>query len=210
MTSTQFVVPATPVLLPLCAVWMLASWLRLRRRAVLTPQRLLAAWALGWYVAAVSAATLFPLQIALGAYANKASVLSMANVIPLLTIDPRTFLLNIVMTMPLGVVLPLVWRVRGTAHLAGLAVGFSASIEVLQFLTDALLSSGRTADINDLAANTLGAVAGFLMSRWSCRIAAVDRIAAGFRIPVADAVSAHGLAGSGAAIEPFPRQGPVG
>jgi glycopeptide antibiotics resistance protein len=187
MPSTQFVVSDTPVLLPLCAVWMVASWLRLRRRGVLTPQRLVAAWAMGWYVAAVLAVTLFPLQIALGAYANKASILSMVNVIPVLTIDPRTFLLNIVMTVPLGVLLPLVWRVRGMGHLAGLALAFSAGVEVLQFLTDALLSSGRTADINDLAANTLGAVAGFLLLRWLCRIAAVHRITTRFRIPVGDA-----------------------
>jgi glycopeptide antibiotics resistance protein len=194
MPSTSFIVPAMPVLLPLCGVWMVASWLRLRRRAVLTPLRLVTAWVMGWFVMMMLAVTLFPLQVALGDYANRASMLSKANLIPLVTIDARTFLLNILMTVPLGVLLPLVCRVRGVVHLAGLAAGFSASVEVVQFLTDVLVSSGRTADVNDLAANTLGAVAGFLMLRGLCRVAVVDRIATRFRIPhpVGEAVSAHG------------------
>ena len=185
MRNVMVVVPATPVLLPLWGVWMVASWLRLRHRAVLTPLRLVTAWAMGCYLVMVLAVTLFPLQVAFGDYANHASLLSQANVIPLVTIDPRTFVLNVVMTVPLGVLLPLVWPVRRLRRLIGLALAFSASVEVVQFLTNVLLSSGRTADVNDLAANTLGAVAGFLMLRCLCRFAVVDRMANRFRIPPA-------------------------
>jgi glycopeptide antibiotics resistance protein len=177
MSNVMFVVPATPVLLPLWGVWMIASWLRLRRRRMLTPLRLVMAWVMGSYVVLVLAVTLFPLQVALGDYANHASMLSKANLVPLVTIDARTFVLNFIMTVPLGLLLPLISHVRGPVHLMGLALGFSASIEGLQFLTNALLSSGRLADVNDLLANTLGAVAGFLALRWLFRVPLADRTA---------------------------------
>jgi glycopeptide antibiotics resistance protein len=193
MPNVMFVVPSTPVLLPLWGLWMVASWLRLRHRAVLTPLRLVTAWVMGCYLVIVLAVTLLPLQLAFGAYANHASTLSKANVIPLVTIDPRTFVLNLVMTVPLGIVLPLVRPVRGLVHLMGLALGVSASVEMVQFLTNVLLSSGRLADVNDLVGNTLGASAGFLTLRCLCRIAVVARATERLRIPpVADPVFAKG------------------
>jgi hypothetical protein len=78
----MFVVPATPVLLPLWGVWMVASWLRLRCRAMVAPLRLVMAWVMGSCVVSVLAVTLFPLQVALGDYANHASMLSKVNLIP--------------------------------------------------------------------------------------------------------------------------------
>ena len=68
------------------------------------------------------------------------------------------FLLNILMTMPLGFLLPFLyrdWRRFSRAVLAG--AGFSLLIECSQLLTN------RACDIDDLIANTLGAALGYAL-----------------------------------------------
>ncbi|KNB50504.1 VanZ family protein [Streptomyces caatingaensis] len=69
--------------------------------------------------------------------------------------DVRDFLLNILMFVPGG----LLSASAGLRFAAAAACGFlgSLAIEVTQYLT----SSGRTADVNDLLANSLGCVAGY-------------------------------------------------
>ncbi|MFC5721040.1 VanZ family protein [Streptomyces gamaensis] len=69
--------------------------------------------------------------------------------------DTKDFLLNVLMFVPGGIVL----AVAGTRFAWAALFGFLGSlvIETTQYLT----SSGRTADINDLLANTLGCLAGF-------------------------------------------------
>lgn len=155
-------VPALPVLLPLTAAAMLTTGIALRRRRMSTPRRLMTVWAFCWYVAAVLAVTILPLQLALGVYTNRAAWYEKANFIPILTIDVATFVLNIVLMLPLGVLLPLVRTIRGTKQVALIALAFSGLIEVIQFVSNVVVSSGRTGDVNDLIANVLGAVAGYL------------------------------------------------
>jgi len=161
--NTQFEVPAPPVLVPMAAGLMFAAWLILRHRRTVTPRRLITAWALCGYLVAVMAMTLLPLQVQLGSYANRTPWYEKANFIPILTIDLRTFVLNIILTVPLGIFLPLMTSIRGGKRVALLALCFSAGIETVQYVTDILLSSGRTADVNDLIANTLGALLGYLI-----------------------------------------------
>ena len=73
-------------------------------------------------------------------------------------IDPVGYLLNVVMFLPFGILVPLIWkRIRKGTCLA--ALGFSALIEVTQ------LFSGRGTDVDDLIMNTLGAVIGYLAYR---------------------------------------------
>ncbi|MEV4281681.1 VanZ family protein [Actinoplanes xinjiangensis] len=158
MPDLQTEIPAAPVLIPLVAVLMLTAWLKWR-------DRLLAAWAATFYLAGVIGVTLLPLQIATGVYANGTDWYGKANIIPLLTIDPVTFMLNIVLTLPFGFLLPMLRPIRGLAHIAALAFLFSATIEVVQLITNVTVSSGRLADVNDLIANTLGGAIGFLASR---------------------------------------------
>jgi len=77
-------------------------------------------------------------------------------------VDAPSFLLNVVMFMPLGVLLPLrvprlgsFWRVLACSFAASL------SIEVVQLIIDLTLHGRRTADVNDLVANAVGGVLGF-------------------------------------------------
>ena len=46
----------------------------------------------------------------------------------------------------------------------------STAIELLQLVGNIVFSTGRTTDINDVIANTLGAVLGFVMLRRLARI----------------------------------------
>jgi glycopeptide antibiotics resistance protein len=123
------------------------------------------------YVIVVFAVTFLPFQIALGAYGNHAAWYSSIMPVPIVTADPPTFVLNIIMMVPFGTLAPLLRpgldSIRTIATLSAL---ISLGIEVLQLLLNVLLSSGRGMDVNDLLANTLGAVAGLLALRLALRL----------------------------------------
>lgn len=75
-------------------------------------------------------------------------------------IDLRGYLLNVVMLLPLGFLLPLIWKELGKVpHVFVTGFLFSLLIEVTQML------SPRGTDVDDLILNSLGAVAGFLLQR---------------------------------------------
>ncbi|MEU8242204.1 VanZ family protein [Actinoplanes missouriensis] len=163
MSGTQTQIPALPVLAPLAVILFAAVGWRLRR----TPGRLLLGGAAVAYALAVVAVTLLPLQIATGDYANQIPWYEKGNWLPVITIDVVTFVANIVMFVPLGVLLALGdrTRTRTAGNVARIALACSATVEIVQFLTNVLVSSGRQADVNDLIANTLGGVIGFLAWR---------------------------------------------
>jgi len=185
MPSMQFEVPTSTVLLPLAVVLMAAAWLWLRRRAALTWPRLVTAWTACGYALGVVAVTMLPLQVAVGKYANQIPWYERGNLIPLVVIDAHTFVLNIVMMVPLGLLLPLLVPVRGVRHVATVALGASATIEVLQYVSDVVLSTGRTADVNDLFANVLGGVLGYLVWRLLARHTWIDAMKRHLQIPAA-------------------------
>ena len=74
--------------------------------------------------------------------------------------DFKNTILNIILFIPLGIMLPFLWKKYNTLR-ATLIFGFSMSlaIELLQILTY------RATDINDLIANTVGAVLGYFVFR---------------------------------------------
>ena len=79
---------------------------------------------------------------------------------------PQGSWLNVLLFVPLGVLLPLVWPARyklGRTLLTGFS--FSLLIEVSQ------LFNNRVTDMDDLICNTLGAVAGYLMFRLAALLA---------------------------------------
>lgn len=66
--------------------------------------------------------------------------------------------LNVIMLMPLGFLLPTIWpQFRSIKKVALTGFFFSLAIEISQLL------NGRLADINDLIMNTLGAILGYLI-----------------------------------------------
>ena len=84
------------------------------------------------------------------------------NLIPVVGMidDWKNSILNILLFVPLGAMLPLLWskfRVQRNTVLFGFVA--SLTIELLQMLTF------RTTDVNDLITNTLGTYLGFLCTR---------------------------------------------
>ena len=80
------------------------------------------------------------------------------NVVPFAGGITMGTVLNAVMFVPLGFLLPLMWR-RGArlAPVVGFGFAFSLAIELTQLLNN------RTTDIDDLLMNTLGALVGFVL-----------------------------------------------
>lgn len=74
--------------------------------------------------------------------------------------DFRNTILNIILFVPLGIMLPFLWKKYNTLRetlIFGLSM--SLAVELLQILTY------RATDINDLIANTIGAVLGYFVFR---------------------------------------------
>ena len=79
--------------------------------------------------------------------------------------DIRNTILNIFLFVPLGIMLPFLWkRYSPLKNTIIFGFGMSLSIEVLQILTY------RATDINDVIANTLGVVLGYYIFRGTSHI----------------------------------------
>lgn len=80
------------------------------------------------------------------------------NLIPLTDITALSQILNIFMFMPLGFLLPFIWKeMRSPFKVLLAGAGYSLAIEVCQ------LFNNRVTDIDDLIMNTLGALAGYIV-----------------------------------------------
>ena len=67
--------------------------------------------------------------------------------------------------LPLGFLIPLIWkRYRNPLKIFMIGFGFSLSIELCQ------LFNRRNTDIDDLMMNTLGAVIGYFIWKWTKRL----------------------------------------
>lgn len=88
------------------------------------------------------------------------------NLIPILGLidDWKNSILNILLFVPLGIMLPILWsKFRAPKSTLLFGFGMSLTIELLQILTY------RATDVNDLITNTLGTFLGFLCSRFLLR-----------------------------------------
>lgn len=161
MPSGRLEIPALPILIPLGVALMVVAVVVLRRRRALTPGRLGAAWFAGWYAVAVLGATMLPLVVAWGPRAGDPELFRIL-LIPIVTMRPDDFVLNVAMTLPLAVVLRLVAGVRDRDRVVLAGFLLSLSIELTQLFLLVFLHSNRWADSNDLIANTLGAWLGWV------------------------------------------------
>lgn len=85
------------------------------------------------------------------------------NMIPVIDMinGPVTTVLNVILFIPLGFLLPLIWKVFRSAKNAILfGFGLSAVIEISQIFTY------RATDIDDLITNTAGTLLGYLIARF--------------------------------------------
>ena len=163
-----------PVLVTLWISGVVLAIVWLQRRRDISPGRVLTVVVAATYGAAVLALTLLPLQVATGVYANQAAWYEKLNLLPIVTIDVKTFVLNVVMTVPVGMLAPLLLPVYTRKRAALIGLLFSLAIELIQGASDILISSGRSADVNDVIANTAGAVIGWCIFS---RLRTVDWVA---------------------------------
>ncbi|MGI8387707.1 VanZ family protein [Robertmurraya sp. P23] len=165
--SIMFTIQSWHVLAPVFVLGLLwlARWIvRQERKINLAQLAVLSSF--GIYLLCVMHFVFFPIDVNLGIYANQTPWYKTINFIPILTIDVTTFLLNIIMLIPFGMYIPFLKKnVVSLKKVAKLGLMMSLSLEVLQLLFRVTLGSGRSTDINDLLANTSGAVIGFLLIR---------------------------------------------
>jgi glycopeptide antibiotics resistance protein len=137
----------------------------MRRRGEVPRGRLAAVSAAFLYAVGVIAVTVFPIMVR-STYDPWWSVIRWVPFeVPVLS-----FILNVVMFVPFGVLVPLLWPPAGSVRrLAAWALCASAGIELTQFVLWLTLGSRRTVDVNDLIANTAGALLGLLVLRMAAR-----------------------------------------
>lgn len=84
------------------------------------------------------------------------------NFIPLKDGFNFSSLYNIVMVIPFGFLLPLLWKVDFKKIII-LGLGFSFTLEAMQAIQGIVIGySQRSVDVNDLICNTLGAIIGYI------------------------------------------------
>ncbi len=80
------------------------------------------------------------------------------NLIPFSSDGAMTYVLNMIMFVPLGFLLPLIWKnMRNASKVFWTSFGFSCGIEFCQ------LFNRRVTDIDDLMMNAIGGILGFLI-----------------------------------------------
>lgn len=168
----QYEITAYPVVIPLAVVVFAVLLWRLHRRGALTLPRILVSAAMCVYGAGIIGNTLFPMMPAAGSAPRWASV----TLVPLAGAEWGDIAMNVLVFIPLGMLLPLISRIRSALQvvLTGFLVSFT--MELLQYLNAALWNGGHIADINDLLANTTGALLGFGLYRAALLLPAVRRM----------------------------------
>ncbi|KAA8755366.1 VanZ family protein [Paenibacillus sp. UASWS1643] len=163
--SIQYSISSPIVLGPLFVLVLLALMIHARvSKTRYTVRQYVSMLAFAIYMLGVMHFVFFPIDVNIGIYANQTPWYQSIQWIPLLTADAPSFLLNIVLFMPLGFMLPFIkpWiHSLQTAALAGLAL--SILIEITQLLLRVTLGNGRSTDLNDIIANTTGSVLGFVI-----------------------------------------------
>ncbi|MEV6841899.1 VanZ family protein [Actinoplanes sp. NPDC051411] len=136
--------------------------LAMRRRDL---RRVALTGALYLYTTAVIAVTMFPIRVVPSSWRAGEHWWDVLRLIPFV-VPPVGFALNIVMFMPLGVLLPLLWPRTGTVRrIFWWSLAASATIEFSQLAMWVVLGNRRMWDVNDLYSNSVGAVFGFLLFR---------------------------------------------
>jgi glycopeptide antibiotics resistance protein len=120
---------------------------------------------LSLYAVSVVAVTIFPIRVRPAAYWTGEPWWTVLRWVPF-EVDVPSFVLNVIMFLPLGVLLPLLRpALDSVRRLALAAVSASLTIEVTQFVLGIVVGSRRTVDVNDLIANTAGALLGLVILR---------------------------------------------
>ena len=92
--------------------------------------------------------------------------------------DPAGMLLNILLFVPLGMLLPLVTGVRTVRRAAAVGLLVSVAIEAVQLAGVLVVGTGRIADVDDLVGNALGTAIGWTACVLLMQLPPLGRLAA--------------------------------
>ncbi|MFK4851652.1 VanZ family protein [Microbacterium sp. ZW T6_19] len=153
--------PALPVLAPLAVIAIVVLLVRLHRRTELTLPRAIVVIVGCVYTAGLVGHTLFPIPLAPESDPPEWSV--WINLVPFADLldDPSGLLLNALLFAPLGFLMPLVRKITSVWQVLLRGLLASLVIEIGQFVADLAVGLRRVADIDDLIANTVGALIGY-------------------------------------------------
>ena len=197
--SSHVVLPALATVVPVTIVAVALVGLRSRRAGddlgtILWRTSFVA------YLGALVAVTFFPFVIDLDAPPDS-PWRPMMNLDALSSLHLRSFWLNIVMTVPLGAYLTGHGleargragradlgpagrrRLRGIVPVAAIALVASVTVELLQLVLHLTIGGNRATDIDDVIANTAGAVVGAVLWRAVLRVGC--RVLSGRRLELA-------------------------
>ena len=194
--SSHVVLPALATVVPVTIVAVLLVGARSRRAGADLGTTL---WRTSFvaYLGALIAVTFFPFVIDLDAPPDSPWH-PMMNLDALSSLHLRSFWLNIVMTVPLGAYLTGRGlaahgrvrsgstgrrRLRGLVPVAAIALVASVSVELLQLVLHLTIGGNRATDIDDVIANTAGAVVGAVLWRAVLRVG--RRVLSGRRLELA-------------------------
>jgi glycopeptide antibiotics resistance protein len=187
-TSYGELAEVVQALVPLVLTAFVAMAYRLQRVGAATAPRLVASAGVCGYGAGVLKSMLLPMPIAVGAGRDGfESWRLFVNLTPVVTglDDPIGLVLNVALFVPLGVLLPLLLRAPSVGRVVVTAFLVSMAIELLQLGTGVTVSIGRIADVDDLIANTAGALLGYAVFRTACLLPGADRVIAAATWPSA-------------------------
>ncbi|WP_255570843.1 VanZ family protein [Cohnella sp. CFH 77786] len=181
--AVQFTIPSWYVLVPLLLVLIIFWGTKTFIREVYPVRQFVLLLTFTLYSVSVLHLVLFPIEVNIGRFANQTPWLKSINFIPILTIDVKTFLLNILMMIPLGCSLPLLKStLNRVASIAKSTLCASLALELMQLIIRVTLGNGRSTDINDIIANTLGGVLGFLIYQKLTQAKSVQNLIARYRL----------------------------
>lgn len=184
MLTTPREIPTLLVVVPLAVVGFGVMLWWLQRRGALTVLRVVVCAAVCVYGAGVVANTLLPIYV--GGTGERPPWTVFLNLVPLADTEPADMLQNIVVFLPLGVLLPIVARVRSAGRVLLYGFLLSLTMELLQLANAVTGHGGHIADVNDLLANTLGAPLGYGIFRCALLLPPVARLVAAATWPPRD------------------------
>lgn len=164
-------VPVLPVVIPLALVVFGVEVWPLRRRHRLRPLPVAVAVVGSVYVAGVVANTVFPIYLDKPQF--EAPWDAHLNLIPFQGYEMADAVMNIVVFLPVGVLLPLVLADGSWRRVIAAGAALSLIIETTQLVTAHTLGGGHIADINDFAFNVVGAALGWVLLTTALRIPVV-------------------------------------
>lgn len=157
-TTTSHELAPELLLVPVAVLAVLAMLWRLSRVGALAVPRVLVGATACAYGVGIVANTVLPIR--LGDPGPRPSWTVFLNLVPLAGTEPLDMVRNVLVFAPLGVLLPLVARVRSAGRVLLLGFLLSLAMELLQLANAVTGHGGHVADVNDLLANTIGATLG--------------------------------------------------